>query len=191
MKTFILALATFIFSSNFIFAFDAKPGITLVTGKVVTIDLADFRSDMIDIAIYDKAGHKLYSEEINTVDYAKRSFNLKRLPLGSYSIELSTEQSIITKEIDLKKAQIIVHNDVISYKPVSFLKNGTWNVNLLSLNQDTQITIYSSNQTLYSETFTNEMTISKSYNLENLNKGRYYMTINVGENTYEESFVKS
>jgi len=191
MKTFNLALMALAFSFNFAFANNVEPGVTTVQGKVVTLDLTEYSSDFIEIAIIDIYGYEIYSEKVNTVKYKKRSLSLTQLPLGQYSIKLKTAQRVIRKNLELEKNQILLHEEVVSFKPNMFVKENKWNLDFLVQKKEARVSIFDNDETLYSETFKDELRIYKSYDLDKLKNGKYYLRVETDDNTYTKSFVKS
>lgn len=191
MKTLIAVLLVVASSMNLTFAKSVDPNVTSIEGKVVTINLVDYHSGEIRIDIFDITGTILYTEEVNSNNFSKRMYDLKNFPNGSYTFRLSTSQRIIKKQVVVENSQMHIYEDNVSYSPTFSSDDNIWNLNFLSDNIETTIVITDGNKNLFSETIKNEMTISKSYNLTNLEKGNYYMSIRAGENYYTKTLIKS
>lgn len=190
MKTLAILILT-VFTTITSFASVVEPLTTTVEGNTITVYFDYDKSETVSISIIDKVGFELMTEEVETKNRKSRSYNLKQLPFGVYTLKIDSDQKIISKKIKTEKNNSVVLNEEISYKPNTFYENNRWKINLLSLGQNVEIKIYDAEfEPVYESKLNDQMVVGKSYDLSNLDYGVYNLTVKVGDQSYNKVIAK-
>lgn len=190
MKTLAILILT-VFTTITSFASVVEPLTTTVEGNTITVYFDYDKSETVSISIIDKVGFELMTEEVETKNRKSRSYNLKQLPFGVYTLKIDSDQKIISKKIKTEKNNSVVLNEEISYKPNTFYENNRWKINLLSLGQNVEIKIYDAEfEPVYESKLNDQMVVAKSYDLSNLDYGVYNLTVKVGDQSYNKVIAK-
>ena len=190
MKTLAILIFTALttFSS---YASVVEPITTTIEGKTITVFFDDDKSELVTISIVDKVGFELLEEEVQTKNRKSRSYNLKQLPLGTYTIKIEGDQKIVYKEIKTERNGSVVVSEKTAFKPNSTFDNNRWKINLLSQGKNVDIKILDANyETIFEDKIKDKMVLAKAYNLEELNNGVYTLSVRVGNEVYNKVIAK-
>jgi len=188
MKT---QLFVFLFSflSMGIFA-NSNPVFTKVGDKSITIKTGNWKSDAVNVIIKDADGATILSENLNT-DKTGRVYNLKNLPAGIYSIEMSDDLRITTQAFTLNKDAVVMDKAVETlYKPVFASSDNTVDLNLMNLGNNVSIKITDRQNNTYLDQKEHETSINKRFDVSSLPAGIYTMSINMDGRTFSHDFTK-
>ncbi len=192
MKNTLLLISTLILAIGSLFASEMKPNVTTTTDKTITVNFDQTTNAPVDVILKDAAGFRLLEESLNSQDAQRRKYNLKNLPAGNYTLEIHEDFRITTESISIDNNTIEVTNEEVTFKPVCSQTQDHWNINLLLLKKDADITIYNADdKPVYTAKFRGEQNISKSYDISNLEIGNYKAVIQVdGKSFSEPVFVR-
>lgn len=188
MKTQLFVLL-FSFLSVGIFAY-SNPVLTKVGDKSITIKTSNWKSDAVNVIIKDIDGATLLSENLNT-NKTGRVYNLKNLPAGTYSIEMSDDLRITTQAFTLNKDAVVIDKAVETfYKPVFVSSDNTVDLNLMNLGNNVSIKITDRQNNTYLDQKEQETSINKRFDVSSLPAGTYTMSINMDGRTFSHDFTK-
>jgi len=187
MKKTALLIGILCFSILSLLAKGSNPEKSTVTGKIITVSFNRSLNSQVDVVLKDLYGYRLLEESFAINEAIGRKYNLKNLPSGRYILEIYEGFKVTKQSIIVDSNSAMISDEDITYKPVCSQKDNLWNVNLLLLNKDADISIYDSESHLiYKEDFSESKNIAKSYNLANLQTGRYVAVFNIGGELFTE-----
>ena len=181
----ILFVFVLLFSKTLIFANEINPSVKIINAesKIFALILNDAKLTDVTIRILDLAGVTLLEEEITVNNKFSKSYDLSKLPRGTYEVELEDEffyQKQLLK-ITSNGLEILNNEEDKIFKPTVLLKGETILLNMLVLGKENvEITILDQNrEELFSEKIENTKTIHRSYNLSKLESGNYIVSVRI------------
>lgn len=181
-KNFLFVIVLLGFASN-IFAHDSKPNLKITNSekKIFTLVTDNAKSTSVTIRIFDAQGINLLKEEIALGGRHSKSYDLSKLPNGTYELEIETFSSfrIYIVTITSNNLEIVENREERIYKPFVKLEGSNLSFNILNLNsKDVSLVINNvSGDEIYFEKIKDTQTIHKSYDLSNLPSGVYLITV--------------
>jgi hypothetical protein len=167
-------------------------GVKKVQGRMVTFSFGEIKQ--MELSIYDAMNVMVYTENIDYHKFINRTYDLKNLPEGVY---------YLVAESDLKRAKyrisIVGENAELSetpiseeFKPLFFKNNGLIKLNFLNINElPTVIKIYNRDDVLvYDSGVINDQTISKVFDIYNIENEEYTIIITNNNNLFSKTFDK-
>lgn len=149
--------------------------------KRLVLNIASFKSADITCTITDNNGFNLYSDKINVDQGMQKVFNLENLPQGTYFLEIEDEIKISFYEVSVDQDRASVSDQIaVTHKPnIRLDENKKVYLNLLTLGKGAKVSLTNEFEEVLNETFSDQNTVQRVYNLENLERGSYNMTIAV------------
>jgi len=136
-------------------------------------------------------GFELLEEEVQTKNRKSRSYNLKQLPLGTYTMKIEGDQKIVYKEIKTDRNESVIVSEKTAFKPNSIFDNNRWKINILSQGKNVNIKIFdANNEVIFADKIKDKMVFAKAYNLEELDNGAYTLSVRVGNEVYNKVIAK-
>lgn len=163
---------------------------TIENNKTLTVETFTWKSSQLKIQIKDAFGTIILEENpSNTSRY--RKYNLKNLPDGNYTLEMSNELRISSKPFVINGNNVMLSPDHKTiYKPVVFWQKDYLDVNLLALGSESTLKIYNDKgETVYSQVL-NTPAVHKRYNISQLPKGAYTVSVGVNERHFDFHYAK-
>ena len=160
----------------------------IVKPDKVLLDLSELNGDKATCTIYDNEGIIVFSEEIIPAQKMIKSYDLDQLSTGSYRFVLNDQTQTLEYNISKTTSGVEVSEKAkITFKPfVKSTKRESY-LHLLALGKNVNINLLDRKGNLiYQETFENQKTISKKFNLQNTPRGEYTLKVRVGDNVYYE-----
>lgn len=142
--------------------------------KSVVLDLSNIAHETEIFTVIDASGEIVFTEEV-TKYKNKVTYNLERLPAGSYSIKLEGNNFVEFYETLITKEEISILETNAYLRPTIQKTNNKVLVNVASKAQeDIQVYIYDQdNQLMFSYSDEKVGDYQKVFNLSNLKKGEY------------------
>jgi len=175
MKTQILILMVSAFSLT-AFA-NGNPAMNAEKSKSLLVETSLWKSDKINIQIKEASGVVILDETVKNTKNL-RKYNLKNLPEGTYSLEISNELKITTQEFTIYDNGVLLSSDVKTvYKPVVIWNNEGFDVNLMTLGNTAFINIQDKdNNIVFAEKLVTPA-VHKRYDISSLASGEYTVTV--------------
>lgn len=158
--------------------------------KSVMVEFVNARKGQ-KLFVKDEFGIILHSETVKNSGDLSKSFDLKQLKDGKYTVELEKDYEIIIKPF-------VIKNDVLSFiqdketkifKPLIRHKKNRLLVSQLSLaSEPVNVEIFYEGELIYSETIEDEKTVNRIYKLQKEKFGNYYAIIKSSNRSYIEYF---
>jgi len=169
-------------------ALDNESDKTTVTGKIITIELNQSTNSPVEVTLRDISGYRLLQESLQARQGGQRKYNLKNLPAGMYYLEIRQGFKVSTTTIAVKDINATVIKEETIYRPACSQKDVRWNVNLLLLDKDAELSIYDSySELIYKESYDGQVNVAKSYNLSKLSPGTYQAVFDIEGEIFTES----
>lgn len=182
-------LLAVIFTSFAAFASSSEPSISTDGTKSFIIDNKIWKSETVNVNIEDENGIVIFSEE-QDLSTSKR-FNLTKLESGNYTVTISNDLKIVKNNITITEKKMMIGLDAhTSYKPVFQISNDAIDINFLAENAKTKIYIQDTENTLYSSSTSDEMSINKRYNISALPSGIYSIVVSTTNGIFTKEFKK-
>lgn len=142
--------------------------------KSVVLDLSNIAHEAEIFTVIDASGEIVFTEEV-TKYKNKVTYNLERLPAGSYSIKLEGNNFVEFYETLITKEEISILETNAYLRPTIQKTNNKVLVNVASKAQeDIQVYIYDQdNQLMFSYSDEKVGDYQKVFNLSNLKKGEF------------------
>lgn len=188
MKTQILVILFSIFTSA-IFA-GSNPSVLVEKAKTLVINTSGWKSEKVNVQIREASGAIIMEEVVSNVK-SSRSYNLKNLPSGSYTIEISNDLKLTVQAFDIEGNFVKTSNDIATiYKPVVNWNDNHLDVNLLTLGAKVDLNITDDENNMVVTKRFDTPTVHKRYDFSKLSPGTYYVNISYGDRTFSKSFTK-
>jgi len=188
MKTQIFLILFSILSSA-IFA-GSNPSILVERAKTLVVNTSGWKSDKVNVQIKEASGTIIMDEVVSNLKNS-RSYNLKNLPSGSYTVEISNELKLTVQSFEIEGNFVKTSNDIATlYKPVVNWNNNHLDINLLTLGAKVELNINDDQSNTIFEKKFDTPTVHKRYDFSKLEAGRYTVNIYYAGRTFSKSFTK-
>ncbi|MDF1694380.1 MAG: hypothetical protein P1U56_01020 [Saprospiraceae bacterium] len=170
-KRIINLIVAFVFTSMAAIASNT-PSITIAGEKAIVVDTKNWKAASLNVEISNQDGKLVFDDEL-TMDKAKK-FNFQNLVDGTYTVTLSDDYKTTIQDFIIKANKIeLVAELETNYKPIITLNEDYIDLNYMSKGEKTSISIFDSNNTVFSVKVENEASINKRLNISDLPKGSY------------------
>lgn len=162
----------------------------VILSKIAVVEFTNAKKGQ-QLIVKDEFGIILHSETITKNGNLSKTFDLKQLKDGNYTIELEKDFEILIKPFEIKNNRIafLKDNDQTLFKPVMRTENNKLLVSLMSLESESvNIKIFYEDDLIYSEAFEGKKTINRIYKLQDRELGNYYAIVKSDNRTYIEYF---
>ncbi len=175
---------------------DGFPFVKLTSkeNKMITLRVGSAESDLTNIRIKNQFGEVLYTETVENVNGILKSFDLRHLKSGHYSIELENALNIEVLPISVTYDSVIVSENQFNtvHKPFIKLKeNGIVDFNYLNLNSNkTSVLITNSKgNVIFKQDLGSQSGIEKRFDISSLDKGEYQIMVQSGDRNFKHSIA--
>ena len=188
VKNFGLALSVLLLS-QVAFANNELPiRVMAKNANSIMLDLQNLASPNTSIRILDQYNEEQYREELDVTSSNLRSYDVTQLENGTYTLEIEDAQQLILQPFELTTKKLILNetDQVVIYKPSLVQKGNSLDLTLLQLQKGTTslMLIDIKGNILHRDTIVHSGSISKSYDLRNLNRGNYQVVITTPFKTF-------
>jgi len=144
------------------------------------------------LAIKDNTGRTIYSENVNSNGNFNTSYDLSQLKDGLYTLELSKDYEIKTKQfvVTAKAVTFLENTEKSVYKPVFRMENSRMLISQLALDKEStlEIEIFFEGERIHQEEVTGNAILNRVYNLKEKTPGRYKVVMKANGRTYRRNF---
>lgn len=188
MKTQILILIVSVLSLS-AFA-SGNPTVLTEKSKSLVVETSLWKSDKVNIQIKEASGVVILDETVKNTKNL-RKYNLKNLPEGQYSLEVSNEMKITLQEFSIISNKVILSSEIKTiYKPVIIWNNNGFDVNLMTLGNTAFINIQDKdNNIVFAEKLVTPA-VHKRYDISSLASGEYTVTVAMNGRSFVSSNTK-
>ncbi len=168
------------------------PKLTPSDAQSFNLYFEDWNAEEVKVQILNDASIEIMSETIDLNNTNARKYNLKNLPLGSYTVIVSNKLKSIEHPLTLNRnsVEFDYHNIVKNYKPVFNTTDEYIDINFLNLDSETKLTIRDINgNVLVSKNYEQSKAITQRFDMSALPKGTYYIAVNTVESYYSKPFT--
>jgi len=160
----------------------------MASSKSIIIEKDQWKAPSIEITISEANGNVLVHENIKK----STRYNLKHLPDGNYILEIEDNQKVKIQQLAIQQGSLLSEGVSTIYKPVIRTQDGKLDLNLMAQGQDAVITIRNSdNRVTFTEHIKNEVSVTRRFNLEELEPGEYYIDVAISGKTFTRLISKS
>jgi hypothetical protein len=160
----------------------------MASNKSIIVEKDQWKSPSLEITISEANGNVLVHENIKK----STKYNLKHVPDGNYVLEIEDNQKIKVQQLAIRQGSLQSKGVSTIYKPVLKSTEGKLDLNLMAQGHDAVITIRNNDsQVTYSENIKNEVSITRRFNLEELEPGEYYIDVAIAGKTFTRVISKS
>jgi len=160
----------------------------MASSKLIIIEKDQWKAPSIEITISEANGNVLINENIKK----STKYNLKHVPDGNYILEIEDNQKVKIQQLTIQQGSLLSKGVSTIYKPVIKATEGKLDLNLMAQGNDAVITIRNSdNRVTFTEHIKNEVSITRRFNLEELEPGEYYIDVAIAGKTFTRVISKS
>jgi hypothetical protein len=163
-----------------------KIQLSVKESKIVLIESAIISHGNASVKITD-AGlfQEVYSEEIPMDNRWKRTYNLTKLPEGTYRIQVNLNDFVYDREIQIDDQRSVVKAES-DYAIPEFSENGKSLYVKFSASNDEKVTVsfLKDSEEFFSNVIEAKAPFSQPYSLENLSSGDYFVEVRSGEKVF-------
>lgn len=159
--------------------------------KTCLLELEYHESTDISITIEDDAGTVLLRKQFRNTTDLRKKINMKNLPAGNYSLKVEEENKTVVLPLAIKEGKLWYSGEKRTYfKPMVNMINNRLLFNQLSLHGLPYLIRIDNNdgECVFTGKYGNDVVNQKIFNVENISKGKYTITMTNDEVTYKEKF---
>ena len=163
---------------------------TVALSKVAVVEFFNAKKGQ-KLFVKDEYGIILHSETVKNSGNLSKTFDLKQLKNGTYTIELDKDFEIIIKPFEIKDNTITFYTkkETKVFKPIIRTDKNKLLVSRMSFESNPiEIEIYYNNSLIYSEAIKGEKTVNRIYKLSDVETGDYHAIIRTGDRDYVKNF---
>lgn len=160
----------------------------MASNKSIIVEKDQWKSPTIEITISESNGAVLVHENIKK----STKYNLKHVPDGDYTLEIEDNQKIKVQKLSIQNGSLLSKGVSTIYKPVMKASDGKLDLNLMAQGQDVVISIRNNDSKIaFTENIKKEVSITRRFNLEELEPGEYFVDVNVAGKTFTRVISKT
>ena len=163
---------------------------TTTYSKITVVEFENVKKGQ-QLIVKDNDGEIMYSEIIDSNGTISKTFDLKYLKDGNYTLELDKDFEIVVKPFKVTKNQILfsTSEETKKFKPLVVNENSQLRISKLNLElEPVEIEIYYDGDLIYSEVINKETIVNRVYKLSEFETGNYYTIVTVKDRSYTNYF---
>ena len=160
---------------------------TSAASKKLVVNMSKMYGEHVTCTILDQVGNVIHREIIDVTDEFSKKYDMSKLAPGQYSLIVDDLMSVETLNFKLTSKEIIYNTgkSEIVYKPRVVVKDDNMvYLNLLALGKDVRITVLDDQNSLYTESFSGQSSISRRYNFNDSPSGNYVIKVQVDKEVF-------
>ncbi len=143
------------------------------------------------VSVIDEEGEKIYTDLVAEDDNAGKMYDFSEVEEGVYIFNTLTEHKKVETTFVLDKNELRILTEAISYRPVFGIEDDILTISYMNLGQDDiYISLDDASYLYYEEIEGSDMSYEKVFDIKNLSRGEYSITLKSGENTFNYFFNK-
>ena len=163
------------------------------TSQTFILKVEGLQNQYCSIKLIDKNGIVLQNEQVEDQEIYKKLYNLKKLPIGDYTVRVESEQKIILQTISVtdKYLNVATGTKKEIYKPRVHCTTSILDINMLHFeNSPANFKLLDQNYNLIFEEDLQEFgSINKRYDLKKLPAATYLVEISTNNYTYNQTLT--
>lgn len=163
---------------------------TIALSKVAVVEFVNAKKGQ-KLLVKDEYGIILHSEIVTKNGNLSKSFNLKQLKNGTYTIELDKDFEVIIKPLEIKDNAIVFlkNKEKKVFKPLMRIDNDKLLISQMTLGSNhIEVEIYYDDTLIYSENVKGEKTMNRIYKFSDTESGEYQAIVKADDRTYIKQF---
>ena len=156
------------------------PKIETLSDKSISVFFESWNRKGLILQIRNETGDNVFVDRIKNSKTIGKTYNLKNLEAGNYTLILRNETSIMKTPftVDIREVSFESTNSNTFHNPTISVIDNKLELNLLSLNRDVNILIENAQgEVIFQEANPKARNVQKVYNLNKLETGVYTMVI--------------
>jgi hypothetical protein len=156
------------------------PKIETLSDKSISVFFESWNRKGLILQIRNETGDNVFVDRIKNSKTIGKTYNLKNLEAGNYTLILRNETSIMKTPftVDIREVSFESTNSNTFHNPTISVIDNKLELNLLSLNRDVNILIENAQgEVIFQEANPKARNVQKVYNLNKLETGIYTMVI--------------
>lgn len=188
MKTQLFILI-FSIASLSVFA-SGNPSVYAEKNKSLIIQTNTWKSAKVNVQIKEATGVTILEETLISAK-AGRKYNLKNLPDGQYTLEMSDDLRITTQNFYISNNEVVVANDINTiYKPFILTGDNNVDVNLMTLGKSALLNISDKDNNIVFAQKLEATAVHKRFDVSSLASGSYTVNIAMNGRSFTHEFTK-
>jgi len=160
----------------------------MASNKSIIVEKDQWKSPSLQITISESDGAVLIQENIKK----STKYNLKHVPDGDYTLEIEDNQKVKVQQLTIHNGSLLDKGTSTIYKPVMKTNNGKLDFNLMALGQNAIVTFRTSDGNVaFVEHIKNEVSVSRRFNLDELEPGDYFVDVSIAGKTFTQVISKT
>lgn len=158
--------------------------------KSLTVETSAWKAATVHIAIREAGGNVIMEETVSTRNDF-RKYNLKNLPAGIYTLEISDDLKISVQSFTITNSSVEMEPQTsVTYKPVITWSENNLDINYLACDKRTYVQVSDkTGKVVYAETI-KVPAIHRRYNTADLAGGSYTVTVYNSDISVSKEFRK-
>lgn len=156
--------------------------------KVLTLRMATDATEKFKISLKDNFGKVLFSENIANSNGYIKSFDLKNLTSGEYTIEMENETYTKVMPVTIDSESIVISHPTFEtvYHPYVKVSNKKMDLNYLNVNQEVTAMVIrdAAGKIIFKNALGSDLNFSKRFDLSKLPVGSYNVEVLSGKKTF-------
>jgi len=147
------------------------------------------------VSVFDQEGEMIYTDLVSKDDEAGKMYDFSEVENGQYTFRAVSEHKSVETTFVIEMNELRVLKEEISYRPVFWIEGNILSISYMNLEQnDVYLSLEDDlfadvDSNLYYEEITeSDMSYERVFDIKNLGKGEYSITLRSGDNTYNYFF---
>lgn len=141
------------------------------------------------VSVIDEEGEKIYTDLVAEDDNAGKMYDFSEVEEGVYTFKTLTEHKEVETTFVVDKNELRILTEAITYRPVFDIEDDILTISYMNLGQDNiYISLDDASYLYYEEIEGSDMSYEKVFDIKNLSRGEYSITLKSGENTFNYFF---
>lgn len=170
-----------------------KVKLTLLPDKKMVIETNIPQAERTQLEIINLATREIvYDDRLKVPEDHKAVYNLQALPEGKYSLVIEHGSTTHEKEIVLTEGKAYLIREA-SYTAPDFKmsENGKLSVNYLNFSgENVKVSFFNEAEEIFSDEIGITTSFDRTYNLKNLERGKYSVVLKTGDKSFYYSLNK-
>lgn len=188
MKTqlFILVFSIFSLSLSAL----GNPSVFAEKNKSLIVQTNTWKSTKVNVQIKEASGVTILEETIKSAKVG-RKYNLKNLPDGVYTLEMSDDLKITSQDFYINNNEVVLSSDINTiYKPFILVGKNNVDVNLMTLGQSALLNITDKENNIVFAQKLDTTAVHKRFDVSSLEGGTYSVNIAMNGRSFTQEFTK-
>ncbi|WP_350137727.1 hypothetical protein [Fulvivirga sp.] len=156
--------------------------------KVLTLRMATDATEKFKISLKDNFGKVLFSENVANSNGYIKSFDLKNLTSGEYTIEMENETYTKVMPVTIDSEAIVISHPTFEtvYHPYVKVSDKKMDLNYLNVNQEATAMVIrdAAGNIIFKNSLGSDLNFSKRFDLSKLPVGSYNVEVLSGKKTF-------